>query len=120
MLNQFPLIVDIIRGHTPEVSFTINVREHHMGYYLTDGIYPSYPLFMKVVHVPQQEKHQFFSAKQSILRKDVECAFSLLKKRLNKLVIHRSYSQRTLRLIMHAYIILHNMIIDLVRAFGLA
>jgi hypothetical protein len=43
----------------------------------------------------------------------VECAFDLLKKRFNILVIHdRSYSQRTIDLIMRAYIILYNMIID--------
>jgi hypothetical protein len=43
----------------------------------------------------------------------VECAFDLLKKRFNILTIsNRSYSQRTLRLIMHVCIILHNMIIN--------
>jgi hypothetical protein len=43
----------------------------------------------------------------------MECAFDLLKKRFNILVMHdRSCSQRTLRLIMCACIILHNMIID--------
>jgi hypothetical protein len=68
---------------------------------------------MKSVHVPQQEKHRFFSVNQSTLRKDVECVFGLLKKRFNKLAIpDRSYSQRTLGLIMHVYIILCNMIID--------
>jgi hypothetical protein len=41
VLNQSPLFVDIIRGHNPEVSFTVNGREHHMGYYLTYDIYPS-------------------------------------------------------------------------------
>jgi hypothetical protein len=41
VLNQSLLFVDVIRGHTPEVSFTINGREHHMGYYLVDDIYPS-------------------------------------------------------------------------------
>jgi hypothetical protein len=51
--------------------------------------------------------------KQASVRKDVECAFSLLKKRFNILAISGwSYSQRTLNLIMRAYIILHNMIID--------
>jgi hypothetical protein len=45
--------------------------------------------------------------------KDVECIFDILKKRFNILVIpDRSYSQRTLDLIMRACIILHNMIID--------
>jgi hypothetical protein len=41
VLNQSPLFVDVIRGHTPKVSFIVNDREHHMRYYLTDGIYPS-------------------------------------------------------------------------------
>jgi hypothetical protein len=43
----------------------------------------------------------------------MECTFGLLKKRFNILVIpSRSYSQRILDLIMRAYIIFHNMIID--------
>jgi hypothetical protein len=47
------------------------------------------------------------------VRKDVECAFNLLKKRFNILAIpDRSYSQRILDLIMRACFILHNMIID--------
>jgi hypothetical protein len=41
VLNQSQSSVDVIIGRTPEVSFTINGREHHMVYYLTDGIYPS-------------------------------------------------------------------------------
>jgi hypothetical protein len=68
---------------------------------------------MKSVSFPQQEKHQFFSVKQSTWRKDVECTFSLLKQSFNILVIsNQSYSQRTLELIMRACLILHNMIID--------
>jgi hypothetical protein len=46
VLNQSPLFVDIIRGHTSEVSFIVNDREHHMGYYLIDCIYPSWSMFM--------------------------------------------------------------------------
>jgi hypothetical protein len=30
MLNQSTLFVDVIRGHTPKMSFTVNSREHHM------------------------------------------------------------------------------------------
>jgi hypothetical protein len=113
VLNQSPLFVDVIRGCTLEVSFTVNDREHHIGYYLTDGIYPSWPAFMKGVSVPQQEKHQFFSMKQASVRKDVECAFGILKKRFSILAIpSQSYSQHILDLIMCAYIVLHNMIID--------
>jgi hypothetical protein len=51
--------------------------------------------------------------KQASMMKDVKCAFSLLKKRFNILVIpDQSYSQRTLDLIMRVCIILYNMIID--------
>jgi hypothetical protein len=51
--------------------------------------------------------------KQASVRKDIECDFDLLKKRFNILdVTCRSYSQRTLGLIIRACIILHNMIID--------
>jgi hypothetical protein len=47
------------------------------------------------------------------VKKDVECAFDLLRKRFNILAIpNQSYSQRTFDLIMRACIILHNMIID--------
>jgi hypothetical protein len=41
VLNQSSLFVDVRRGHTSEVSFTINGREHHMRYYLIDDIYSS-------------------------------------------------------------------------------
>jgi hypothetical protein len=30
VLNQSPLFIDIIRGHTPEVSFTVNSYKHHI------------------------------------------------------------------------------------------
>jgi hypothetical protein len=39
VLNQSLLFVDVIRGRTFEVSFTVNGREHRMRYYLTNGIY---------------------------------------------------------------------------------
>ena len=113
VLNQSPLFTDAIRGQEPTVRFTVNNHEYNMGYYLADGIYPSWPVFMKGVPLLQLEKHRFFSEQQASVRKDVECAFGILKKRFNILAIPgRSYSQRTLGLIMRACIILHNMIID--------
>jgi hypothetical protein len=58
-----------------------------MGYYLTDGIYPSWPVFVKGVPISQQEKYRFFSMKQASMKKDVKCTFDPLKKRFNILVI---------------------------------
>ncbi|KAK1604089.1 hypothetical protein QYE76_027762 [Lolium multiflorum] len=101
------------RGEAPVVNFTVNGHEYHYGYYLADGIYPSWPVFMKCVTLPQSEKHRVLTAAQSAWRKDVEFSFGVLKARFNILAVPgRSYSRRTLGLIMRACIILHNMIID--------
>jgi hypothetical protein len=74
---------------------------------------------MKGVPIPQQEKHRLFLMKQALVRKDIECAFDILKKRFNILTIPgRFYSKCTLDLIICACIILHNMIIDDARDDG--
>jgi hypothetical protein len=113
VLNQSPLFTDVLRGEAPIVNFTVNGHEYKYGYYLADGIYPSWPVFVKGVTLPQCEKHRLFTAAQSAWRKDVECAFGVLKARFNILAVPgRSYSRRTLGLIMRTCVILHNMIID--------
>ena len=120
VLNQSPLFVDVLRGEAPVVNFTVNGHEYNRGYYLADGIYPSWPVFMKGVTLPQSEKHRLFTTAQSAWRKDVECAFGVLKSRFNIISVPgRSFSQRTLGLIMRACVILHNMIIDDERATNL-
>ena len=120
VLNQSPLFVDVLRGEAPVVNFTVNGHEYNRGYYLADGIYPSWPVFMKGVTLPQSEKHRLFTTAQSAWRKDVECAFGVLKSRFNIIAVPgRSFSQRTLGLIMRACVILHNMIIDDERATNL-
>ncbi|KAK1650361.1 hypothetical protein QYE76_068166 [Lolium multiflorum] len=112
VLNQSPLFTDVLRGEAPVVNFTVNGHEYNYGYYLADGIYPSWPVFMKGVTLPQSEKQRMFTAAQSAWRKDVECAFGVLKARFNILAVPgRSFSRRTLGLIMRACVILHNMII---------
>jgi hypothetical protein len=74
---------------------------------------------VKGVPIPQQEKHRLFSMKQASVRKDIECAFDILKKRFNILTIpDRSYSKCTLDLIICACIILQSMIIDDARDDG--
>jgi hypothetical protein len=53
VLNQSSLFIIVVRWRTPEVSLTVNGREHHMRYYLTDGIYPFWSVFVKDVPVPK-------------------------------------------------------------------
>jgi hypothetical protein len=70
-------------------------------------------VFIKGIPLPQSEKHQLFINAQATWRKDVDCAFGVLKSRFNIIAVPgRSYSQRTLGLIMRACFILHNMTIN--------
>ena len=113
VLNQSPLFNEVVDGYAPNVSFKVNGHDYDKGYYLADGIYPNWPVFMKGIPAPQTFQDQHFTRVQASLRKDVECAFGGLKARFAILSVPgRSYSLRTLSLIMRACIILHNMIID--------
>ena len=50
-----------------------------MGYYLADGIYPTYSKFVKTIRnlVPPAKK--YFAKKKEGARKDVERAFGILQ-----------------------------------------
>ncbi|XP_047979171.1 uncharacterized protein LOC125221083 [Salvia hispanica] len=40
VLNSSSLFIEQCNGHGPVINFTANGRQHHIGYYLADGIYP--------------------------------------------------------------------------------
>ncbi|XP_047966000.1 uncharacterized protein LOC125210495 [Salvia hispanica] len=90
VLNSSSLFTEQCNGNGPIISFTANGRQHHMGYYLADGIYPRWPVFLKTISCPTGARREFFAAKQEAARKDVE---------------HHIAN------VMYVCIILHNMII---------
>uniref|UniRef100_A0A0D3AS79 DDE Tnp4 domain-containing protein n=1 Tax=Brassica oleracea var. oleracea TaxID=109376 RepID=A0A0D3AS79_BRAOL len=47
VLDRSPVFDDVEQGNTPRVKFFVNQRSYDMAYYLADGIYPSYPTFVK-------------------------------------------------------------------------
>ncbi|XP_002440317.2 uncharacterized protein LOC8064730 [Sorghum bicolor] len=61
VLNQSHLFVEQLRGESPKVQYTINGREYDTGYYLADGIYPEWPVFVKSIRKPQLDKHKLFA-----------------------------------------------------------
>jgi hypothetical protein len=79
VLNQSHLFVEQLRGEAPKVQYSINGREYNIGYYLVDGIYPEWPVFVKSIREPQSDKHKLFAQHQEGARKDVECAFGILQ-----------------------------------------
>jgi hypothetical protein len=68
----------LTEGTAPQISYEINGNPYDKDYYLADGIYPSWPTFVKTVHNPADEKCKRFAKDQETARKDVERAFGVL------------------------------------------
>ncbi|XP_075640516.1 uncharacterized protein LOC142612289 [Castanea sativa] len=84
-----------------------------MGYYLADGIYPSWSTFVKTIPSPQGRNNSLFATTQESTRKDAKHAFGVLQ---GQFAIVRGPARlwriEALDYIIKACIILHNMIIE--------
>ena len=78
-MNQSPIYLAERNGTAPNSSFSVNGRFYKRGYYLTDGIYPTYSTFVKAYKHPNDPKEKRFKKLQESARKDVERAFGRLK-----------------------------------------
>ncbi|XP_038697880.1 uncharacterized protein LOC119995440 [Tripterygium wilfordii] len=110
----FPgMLGKLLQGHSPPVHYNVNDRHYLLGYYLVDGIYPSWATFVKTIPMPQTNKASHFKKLQESCRKDVERAFGVLQARFAIVRGSARYFKRsTLHDIMLACIIMHNMIIE--------
>ncbi|XP_057790514.1 uncharacterized protein LOC131007625 [Salvia miltiorrhiza] len=75
VLHRSPVFNDVLEGRAPKVNYLVNGRHYDRVYYLTDGIYPSWAVFVKSITSPQIRKHKLFAQHQKSVRKDVERAF---------------------------------------------
>ncbi|KAL6290059.1 hypothetical protein ACE6H2_007569 [Prunus campanulata] len=104
---------EVLRGHSPQVTYQINNTVYSGAYYLADGIYPRWTTFVKTISNPQSEKERNFASFQEGYRKDVERCFGILQARWA--IIRgaaRMLDEEVLRSIMMTCIILHNMIVE--------
>ena len=113
VLHRSHLFAKLAEGEAPQVNYTINCHSYTMGYYLADGIYPKWATFVKSMKSPLGNKEKYFCQAQEAVRKDVERAFGVLQSRF---AIVRGpahfWDKETLREIMTACIIMHNMIVE--------
>ncbi|XP_048495857.2 uncharacterized protein LOC125495245 [Beta vulgaris subsp. vulgaris] len=104
---------DLYQGRAPEVTFNVNGNTYNRGYYLTDGIYPKWAVFMPAIRLPLSPVDELFTKRQESVRKDVERAFGVLQARFA--IIQRPsliWDEHLMWEIMLACIILHNMIVE--------
>ncbi|CAL9004814.1 unnamed protein product [Prunus brigantina] len=113
VLCQSPVFDEVLRGHSPQVTYQINNTVYSGEYYLVNRIYPRWTTFVKTIPNPQSEKERSFASFQEGYRKDVERCFGILQARWA--IIRgsaRMLDKEVLRSIMMTCIILHNMIVE--------
>ncbi|CAL9026681.1 unnamed protein product, partial [Prunus brigantina] len=81
VLGQSPVFDEVLRGHSPQVTYQINNFVYSGAYYLAGGIYPTWTTFVKTIPNPQSEKERSFASFQEGYRKDVERCFGILQAR---------------------------------------
>jgi hypothetical protein len=112
-LHRSHLFDRLTQGEAPAVNYKINRHNYDKGYYLADGIYPTWSTFVKTIKAPANLKDKNFAKAQESQRKDVERAFGVLQARFA--IVRgpaRFWDKATLRNIMTVCIIMHNMIIE--------
>jgi len=113
VLERSNVFANLAEGRAPPVNYSVNGHDYTMGYYLADGIYPSWATFVKTIHAPQGNKRKKFDAAQESARKDLERAFGVLQAWFAIMRgPARLYEPELLKDIMMACIILHNMIVE--------
>ena len=113
VLHRSPLFENLAEGTAPQVNYIVNGHDYTMGYYLADGIYPSWATLVKSISLPMGNRRKYFAKAQEAARKDVERAFGVLQSRFA--IVRgpaRIWDTETLGMIMRACVIMHNMIVE--------
>nr|GEV24670.1 protein ALP1-like [Tanacetum cinerariifolium] len=79
ILDNSSLFDDPLDDKALVAPYVVNVVGFEKGYYLADGIYPQWAIFVKSFTVANDAKHSYFKKRQESARKDVERAFGVLQ-----------------------------------------
>ena len=113
VLDRSPLFSSLVQGKSPACQYLVNGREYNQGYYLADGIYPTWAVFVKTISQPMTQKHKLFAKAQESARKDIERAFGVLQARFQ--IIDKPcklWHTDAMKEVLVACIIMHNMIVE--------
>jgi hypothetical protein len=93
--------------------YTVHGTTRYWLYFLVDGIYLAYSIFINSVNHPQNKKEKYFVTCQEACRKDIECAFGVLVQQF-QILQHpiKSWYWEDIVDIMDVCILVHNMIVE--------
>jgi len=92
--------------------YTINNHERDWMYFLADGIYPDWAIFVKTIPTQAQQNRAetYFATQQEAVRKDIERAFGILEKKFHILARPlRKWNDDAIRNLLYTCCIIHNM-----------
>ena len=116
VLDKSSIVGSLLAGQFPLQSpepYSINGCERDWLYFLVDGIYPEWSIFVNTFSKPSERKKKRFASKQETVRKDIECAFGILVARFHILQRPlRNWYLHDIVNILHCCVILHNMIVE--------
>ncbi|KAH9080818.1 hypothetical protein Ae201684P_007906 [Aphanomyces euteiches] len=113
ILDRSPLLSDLYNDKPLGISYVINGTQRTTPYYLTDGIYPDWTVFVKSLSAPDTLKKKHFVRMQEACRKDVERAFGVLQGHWHILTKpFKLWFKEDMAMVIRACIIMHNMIIE--------
>ncbi|XP_048493338.2 uncharacterized protein LOC104889982 [Beta vulgaris subsp. vulgaris] len=113
VLARSPVFDDLYQGRAPEVTFNVNGNTYNRGYYLTDGIYPKWAVFMPAIRLPLSPVDELFTKRQeSGSERRRTCVWGFTSTLCNNTKAIIIWDEHLMWEIMLACIILHNMIVE--------
>lgn len=105
----------VLAGEFPQVepSYTLSGEVFNWYYYLTDGIFPAWKIFIKSVQEAGTARLTWYKARQEGARKCVERLFGVLFRRFKIMFIPSEiWSVAIMTSVAKAAIVMHNMIVE--------
>ncbi|CAL8167462.1 unnamed protein product [Prunus armeniaca] len=78
VLAHFPLFNDVVNGVSPHIQYIVNRNEYNLGYYLADGIYPSWATLVNTISQLHTPKKYYLSKNKRLIRR-MSKAFRILQ-----------------------------------------